>query len=529
MRIQQLEWLRNLWGRLSQNQRVGVIAIAMVALVASGLLMLSRPSQEYQTVFSGLASDDAAAIVETIQSQGIPYELGADGSTIRVPPEQVASVRLNAASNGLPKGGSVGFELFDKSSFGITEFAQQVNYQRALEGELQRTINKIDVVAASRVHIVIPEDSLFTDEQEPTTAAVVVQFKPGGKLSKQQIKGVTHLVASSVPGLNPENLTVVDSSGNPIWSGTEGDTLFAGAEDTFSMQKAYELDLSQRLETMINRVAGSDGAIVRVNAVLNWDQRSVESEIYSPDNAAPQIRSQQERTETASGSTAFTEGAPGAENNVQTFQEGAPGADTQEQSSHDITTNYELSRRVESVVEAPGKVERLTVAVMLDGNEVDPMVAQEIQNVVTTAAGIDLARGDMVTVSAVPFKALDLELPGAEASLLDRLLSVAKVLGIILIPIVAILIARRVLLKQGQDLYPAIPEYYPDYSGNPAYSATEVRQPTLQVAAVEPRAVAPAPPVERRPSMAHQQVLDLADADPSQLAALVRLWMNEEK
>ena len=137
MRIQQFAWLRNLWGRLSQNQRVGVISIAIVALLASGLLMLSRPSQQYQTAFSGLASDDAAAIVEHVQSQGIPYELSADGSTIRVPPEQVASVRLDAASNGLPKGGSVGFELFDKSSFGITEFAQQVNYQRALEGELQ--------------------------------------------------------------------------------------------------------------------------------------------------------------------------------------------------------------------------------------------------------------------------------------------------------------------------------------------------------------------------------------------------------
>ncbi|MBX6341756.1 MAG: flagellar M-ring protein FliF, partial [Thermomicrobiaceae bacterium] len=242
----QIQRARLGWGRLSSNQRLAIIAVLVTAAIAGTLLMVMRPPQRYETAFSGLASDDAAAIVDDLRSQGIPYELSGDGSTIRVPADKVADVRLSAASKGLPKGGGTGFELFDKTSFGITDFAQRVNYQRAIEGELQRTIDHIDAVAQSRVHVVIPEESLFTDQQQPTTAAVVLDLKPGRELTDAQIKGITHLVSSAVPGLKPENLTVVDSAGNPIWSGDQGTANSGvGNDDHFRLEQAYEANVER--------------------------------------------------------------------------------------------------------------------------------------------------------------------------------------------------------------------------------------------------------------------------------------------
>ncbi len=517
----QIQRARLGWGRLSSNQRLAIIAVLVTAAIAGTLLMVMRPPQRYETAFSGLASDDAAAIVDDLRSQGIPYELSGDGSTIRVPADKVADVRLSAASKGLPKGGGTGFELFDKTSFGITDFAQRVNYQRAIEGELQRTIDHIDAVAQSRVHVVIPEESLFTDQQQPTTAAVVLDLKPGRELTDAQIKGIAHLVSSAVPGLKPENLTVVDSAGNPIWSGDQGTAQSGvGNDDRFRLEQAYEANVERELQSLVSRVVGNDHVAVRVNAQMNWDQRTVDNEIYSPDNTQPQIRSQQEKTQSTNGGGTGATGVPGVDSNVQSFQEGTPQAGQSSSSSREVTTNYELSKRVEHVVQAPGQLQRLSVAVLLDGKQVDPAVAQEIQNVVTTAAGIVPQRGDTVTVSAVPFTTAPAAAQGNDSrqELIQQGLSVLKVVGLILIPIIAILFARRSLLRQ-RELRPALP---PPYATYPRPAAT----PRVTVTEAPPPPVEPPTP---QPSLAYQQVAELANADPNQIAQLIRLWMNEEQ
>jgi flagellar M-ring protein FliF len=538
MMMQQVERVRMLWGRLSQNQKIGLMFVGVTAILAVGLMFFLRPPQQYQTAFSGLASEDAAAIVENLQSSGVPYELTSDGTTIRVPKERVADVRLSAASAGLPKGGSVGFELFDKSSFGITEFAQQVNYQRALEGELQRTINRIDSIASSRVHIVIPEETLFSDEQQPTTAAVVIQFKPGGDLTEAQVKGVTHLVASSVPGLKPENLTVVNEAGALIWSGEDESSTFAGADDNFEMQKAYERDLGRELEAMVGRVVGNGQAAVRVSAMLNWDAKTTESEIYSPDGTQAQVRSQHETTDTTTGTTSAPGGEPGTDANTDTYQEGTTGAGSTESTSTDKTTNYELSKKVEHIVQAPGKLERLSVAVVLNGKEVDPVVTQEIQNVLTAAAGIVPARGDTITVSAVPFSEPAETLAAPSTGMLDRILPILKIVGMILVPLVAIFIGRKILLgnKSASDFHPAIPQgraayYQPSMAGagnagmGSSFSMTEVdHDPSMMTMPAMPTLAA-----AKQKSPAQQQVSQLAETDPAQLAQLIRIWMNEDK
>jgi flagellar M-ring protein FliF len=527
MLMQQVQRVKAIWGRLSQNQKVAVMFVGMAAVIAVGMLLLWRPPKNYDVAFSNLSSDDAAAIVDQLNGQSIPYELSADGTTIKVPSSEVANVRLSAASNGLPKGGGVGFELFDKSSFGITEFAQQVNYQRALEGELQRTINKIDSVASSRVHIVIPQETLFTEDQQPTTAAVVVQFKPGGALSAAQIKGVTHLVASSVPGLVPQNLTVVDTDGDPIWSGEDEANSMASAGDTFTMQKKYESDLARQLGSMVDQVVGPGHAAVRVNAVLNWDERTIDSETYSPDGQQGQIRSQQETTQTSTGSTTGASGVPGTDSNTgtdtQTFQEGDNATSGTQSESKDVTTNYELSKRTEHVVQAPGQVERLSVAVVLNQKQVDPVVTQQIQGVIAAAAGIDANRGDTISVSAVPFSDAQVaDTSSGGSTLLDRALDILKIVGMIAVPLVAIFFARRTLLQgKPQDLHPALTR---------PFSGPDPSQMTNRISMTEVPTTPPMPMHAVRPqSSAQQQVAALAESDPAQLAALVRMWMNEDK
>ncbi|MDI3341736.1 MAG: flagellar basal-body MS-ring/collar protein FliF, partial [Sphaerobacter sp.] len=501
------------------------------AALTIGLLLLMRPPQRYATAFSGLSGEDAAAIVEDLRSRGIPYELSADGTTIRVPEDQVATVRLDAASRGLPSGGSDGFELFDKSSFGLTDFTQRVNYQRAIEGELERTITKIDAVEAARVHIVIPEESLFIDQQQPTTAAVVLKLRPGRELGADQIRGITHLVSGSVPNLKPENLTIIDNAGNPIWSGEEEANPVAGLDERFRLQEAYERKLAQQLQALITPITGPGHAVVRVSATLNWDERSSQSEIYSPDGNQPQIRSQQERTQTTTGTVDEAGGAPGVDPNVQTFPEADATANQTQTTSREVTTNYELSKRVEQITQAPGQVQRLSVAVMLDGSQVDPAVAQEIQNVVSAAAGLVPQRGDTITVSAVPFSEVGREdlLADAGTPILEYALTALKILGLVAIPLVAILLARRVLVKPRPEVggVPVLAT-----AGGPALGAQEFAAFATQPIATEPAALSTAQAEEEaKPALPpeYEEVITLANTDPEQIAQVLRAWMNEEQ
>ncbi|MCM8749721.1 flagellar M-ring protein FliF [Thermomicrobiaceae bacterium CFH 74404] len=517
---QQLAQFRTRWDRLTPNQRVAVIGVALTALFAVTLLLVMQPPQRYAPVYTNLSGEDAAAIVEQLRQQGVPYRLSADGTTVSVPADRVADVRLALASLGLPKGGSLGFELFDRSSFGVTDFAQRVNYQRAIEGELQRTISRLDAVSSARVHIVIPEESLFAEDQQPTSAAVVLQLKPGRQLTEDQVRGIVHLVSSAVPGLQPEHLTIVDDAGNPIWSGNEAGSATAGMDEHLKAQRAYETTLATQLQAMIARIVGNGNAAVQVHATLDWDQRSVDSEIFSPNGTQPQVRSQQERVQTVEGNTTGAIGVPGVDSNVQTFQEGAGGQNQQRSELRESTTNYEVSRQVERVVQAPGQLERLSVAVVLNGSAVDPTVAQQVRDLVAAAAGIVPERGDSVTVSVVPFSATTPEEAPSGAGLIDRLLDFARIGVIVLIPLVALLIAWRVLASQRGAPQPVpVPQYR--VSSEPLAGVSAAGLGTAGTAEI------PGPPPATPPPQ-FKDLQELARRDPAVVAQLVRSWLNEE-
>jgi flagellar M-ring protein FliF len=349
---------------------------------------------------------------------------------------------------------------------------------------------------------------------------VVLQLKPGRQLTENQVRGIVHLVSSAVPGLQPEHLTVVDNAGNPIWSGNEAGSPTAGMDEHLKAQRAYETTLATQLQTMIARIVGNGNAAVQVHATLDWDQRRVDSEIFSPNGTQPQVRSQQERVQTVEGSTTGAIGVPGVDSNVQTFQEGAGGQNQQRSELRESTTNYEVSRQVERVVQAPGQLERLSVAVVLNGSAVDPTVAQQVRDLVAAAAGIVPERGDSVTVSVVPFSATAPEEAPSGAGLIDRLLNVARIGVIVLIPLLALLIAWRVLASQRGTLQPVpVPQYR--VSSEPLTGAGSASLGATSTAEI------PGPPPASPPPQ-FKELQELARRDPAMVAQLVRSWLSEE-
>ena len=294
MASQEVSGVRNqiseIWQNLGRAQQVAIAAIAVACVGLIFALISWARTPEYATVFSNLSEEDAAAIVGKLKESKTPYEIANGGSAIRVPANLLYDTRLQLASSGLPQGGGVGFELFSQTNFGMTDFIQKVNYQRALEGELSRTINHLGPVEQSRVHIVMPQPSLYTDEQKEASASVVLKLKPGQRLKDAQVRGIAQLVSSSVEGLKPEKLTIVDSNGNVL-----SDSL-GGEKDSQRMslsqldsQRTFETDLEQRTQTMLDRVLGYGKATVRVRAVLDWDQFESSSETYSPSDKLPQV------------------------------------------------------------------------------------------------------------------------------------------------------------------------------------------------------------------------------------------------
>src|SRR6266851_4399252 len=298
-----LQPIQRIWSGLSRGQRIGfgVVGAALVGL----LLFVSTIGHGADTAvaFSGLNTDDMAAIVTKLKDAKIPYEL-ADGGVIRVPSGQVQDARLATAGMGLsgkPATGS-GFELFNQPTFGQTEFTQKVNYQRALENELARSIDRMDAVDSSRVHLVIPDQTLFANQQQPTTASVMLKLKPGKHLDSAQARSISNLVAGSVEGLKAQNLAIVDVNGNTLTPDDGGNTSTGMTTKQLDAQRGYESATEQNLQAMLDRVLGSGKASVRVSALMNWDQTEQTSETYTPtDPTQTPIRTSHDIAETTNG------------------------------------------------------------------------------------------------------------------------------------------------------------------------------------------------------------------------------------
>lgn len=508
---------------MNHVQRITLGLVGLGFLAATVFFTGLSQRVEYATVFSGLNQQDAGMLVEKLKEAKVPYELADGGATIKVPAGQVADVRLQLAAEGLPLGGGVGYELFDRGTFGLTDFAQQLDYRRALEGELARTINTLSAVEQSRVHIVIPKAELYTEREQPATASVVLKLRPGGELRPDQIRGISNLVAGSVEGLKPENVNIMDTDSN-ILSDLPDDSRSGSIARATSTQMAMTLDYQKSLETsaqaLLDQVLGPGKATVRVNADLDWDQVELSSETFTPDGTVPQVRSSQETTERYGGSPDdIAGGIPGVSSNIPSYQ-GIAAVDASSTVTNtyaagyeriDKIDNYELSKVVANTVKAPGDIKRLSVAVVLDA-AVDAGQVENIENVVAAVVGLDNSRGDSITVASMPF---DRTFQQEQAKLLDEANRWAMYfeIGKVLLGIIALVVVILFVRRLAHSLQPNTAKL--DQKQRSQTPTIVVTRPELEEA-------------QDKRELILGQVTALTKTQPAAVASLLKTWIEEK-
>ena len=500
-----LESIKGTWGKLSRPMQLGVGVFVLGVFLSLVLLGLFSRT-EYQVLFSSLGVEDAGAVVSALQERGTPYKLTDGGSTVWVPEEDVFESRIALATSGVPTGGVVGFEIFNTTRLGETEADRQLRYQWALQGELTRTIRQINEVADARIHIVLPRRSLFVQESQSATASVLLQLNPGAQLTAGQVRAIANLVATSVEGLTPENVTIVDSRGTVLNSPSMME-LGGNVSDRFEMQWLYEQQLENSVVAMLERIYGFGNVVARINAVLDFAHLEQYNETFSPINRGEGlVRSSQSAEESYSGTSTGAGGVPGVDSNVPgyVFLE-EEGGTTEWQRSEDIT-NYELNRTETWTTTLPGQVTNLAVSVWING-DLTPTQLASIEESVIRATGLRTDRGDNVYVASVPFEVSPFvgDLPTLEVSTGVPLYWIIA-LGILLLLALLFVVFRK---------KSPVPEEVPVAASLDIVVDDELPERALT-------------PEERERQTMRKQIEKLAEEKPEDVASLMRTWLVDD-
>jgi len=427
------------WSQLGSGQKLAFLAIALLTLGAGSLLLRVASEPEYTTLFANMNPEDASSIVDELTSANVPYRLIQAGTAIQVPVDRVYDLRLDLAAKGLPSSGPVGFEVFDDASLGMTPFQQQIHYRRALEGELGRTITRLQPVKWARVHINIPERTAFRRDRKPPTAAVVVSLAPGQSLSASESAGITQLIAGAVEGLEASGVTIVDAKGR-LLAKPQAETESAMAAGVIELQRKIEMDLTQRAQSILDAALGSGKSVITIAADINRQRFEEKQERVNPDESA--VVSTQSTEEARTTPASAFGGIPGTPSNLPGGEAAVAG--TGEQGTETITRetlNFDVSRSRSTTVVPMGEIKRLSIAVLVDGTYIDPVIPEaadaadgtpppsaapvyqprteeELQtytDIVKRTVGFDSQRGDTIEVRNIAFRSpleeLDLSEP----------------------------------------------------------------------------------------------------------------------
>lgn len=404
-----VESAKNLWSGFSLTKRMIVAGIAVVVVAGFIGLAIWLNMPEYKLLYTNLSPEDASRIVKMLQTDKVSYRLENDGTTIMVPAAQVYDLRLKVAGEGGLVGQGIGFEIFDQTKVGQTDFVQKVNYMRALQGELARTISEFPSVENARVHLVIPRRSLFVEERQAPSASVVLKLQnPQQKPDPKEITAILNMMLMSVEGLDKAHVSITDNTGKVLYEPQE-DSLTAHSATQLEHRLQVQRDLERRIEELLTPVFGPGKVIAKVNADLDFSQKTIRREIFDPETAT--VRSQQTSEESQQGQANLESGTP----EVNFRGDGVMGTvSTQNGSRETRTTNYEINKEEQNIISNVGDVTRLTVAVIVDGTyqkvddkwEFAPRSKEELDRVhalVANAVGINEKRGDMLEVSSVAF------------------------------------------------------------------------------------------------------------------------------
>ena len=539
---------------------MGAVAAALIFFFLFIIARVTTPAMA--PLFTELTLDDSARIVRELETQGIQYELKGEGATILVPKDKVARTRMRLAETGLPRGGNVGYEIFDRTdTLGTTSFVQNVNHVRALEGELSRTIRSIDRIAAARVHLVIPERQLFTRDRQEPSASIVLQVR--GSLEMSQVRAIRHLVASAVRGLKAERISIVDERGQLLADGS-GDSA-TGASGLEERNAAFERKIKEQIDAIVTSVVGANRARVTVSAELDYSRIQQTSDSFDPEGRV--VRSTQTREEqSANGSNSNNDGVTVANevpgNNQPRNQQ--PQQNTQPRDSAKKTeevVNYEITRTTRTETLEPGRVKRISVAVLVDGlytkgtnNEVtyQPRTKEDLERItalVRSAIGFNEKRGDMIEVVNLRFaEPTVISQSAGDTGFLSLLrfttddimrsieIGVMLILGLLVLLFVVRPLVRRVITPEEGATGGLMPSAIGATPALAAPGAVQMPAPPIAPAPPSPRQNSDHPAarlIESAQIMgeAHQKSMqkvgELVQSNPGETVSVLRQWMNE--
>ena len=523
------------WEKIDLNHKLTIILLGTILVVGVLSLIYYSSKPKYSLLYDELDAESASLIKEYLDDEKIPYRLKKGGKAIYIPKNKVYAVRISLAGKGIPKKGhTVGFEIFDKTNLGMTEFVQKVNFYRAIQGELARTISSIDGVESARVHIVIPEESIFKEDQKEPSASIALKLRAPGILDATQIAGIKQLVASSVEGLKPNKISIIDNWGNVLARPVSEDGSASEEATThIALQKAVENHYVKKIQSLLEGVLGKNNAVVRVNAELNFDRIEKTMETYNPESAV--VRKEVITTESSSGKSATAKGAPGVQTNLKN-EKSVSGRQEESSTSREIVKNeYEIDKTVQHIVQGVGEIKSLTASVFIrqkvekgkDGKlKPVPRSAEEMatfEEIVKNALGFDPKRGDRVTVKEIVFNVpevpeivKELNKQVKREKLMSMIKTISGSLAIILLAVFAFILFKKVKVEE-VAVAPAEMEIEGERPVAPEGAAAESAAPAGEAHEE----------VAKR-AFIESDVANIVEQQPEEAALVIKKWIEQQ-
>lgn len=522
------EQFRAYWTDRTTSQRILIAGLAISVTIAFALMIywLNRP--DYRVLYTKLYPEDASKVVSMLQASKEPYKLENNGQTILVPVDRVYDLRLKIAGEGSLHGQGIGFEIFDDIQIGQTDFVQHINYQRALQGELARTVSEFPQIERARVHLVIPHKSLFIEDQMDPSASVILMLKAGEKLDEKQVNGIVNLITMAVEGLDKSHITVTDMKGQPLYHPDEDETTMGMSTTQLEYKAQMERTLERRIMELLGPVVGPEKVIARINADLDFSQKTTRKETFDPDGSV--VRSETRSEESTQGRANVDGGVP--EPNFR--GDGFTGSlSTQDSARESRTTNFEINKEEQNIISPVGELQRLSVAVIVDGMYelaaegageyvYTPRTEEElnrIRNLVRNAIGYDEVRGDTLEVSNIAFGEPEpLDSQGLMRTIAEYVQRLGKpFLNGLLIFLFLILVVRPVVMAL---IKPRVAEQeMEEVAGLPGAERLALEEEDVDEEALD---------TSRRLENAKSQAAQLAEQNMDQAVRLLKTWLKQE-
>ena len=533
------------YGAVDPGTKLLAFLILFVLIAAVSVAVFLNRQPDYSLLFSNLSEATAADVVRVLDDNGFQYELKNGGRNVYVDKAVANKVKLILKAKGLPKDGDrVGFEIFDKTNLGVTDFVQTIQHHRALAGELERTIGAIKGVDSVRVHIVLPEEKLFEKEKQEPTATILLTLTHEGALDSNQIDGIRQLTASSVEGLKPKSITIVDNFGNVLAASQDGDEGVGLMTSRMTVQRSVEAYYIKKVQTLLDSVLGAGNSVVRVDAMLDFNKIEETEEKFDPESAV--VRQETITTEKTAGSTSSSKGAPGVQSNMTPGVKNSGSGNSQEnQTSREVLNNkYEIDKKITHVIRSVGDIKKLSISVFLkqkskldkDGKPVigedgkiqfDPRPADELKSyndIVNNAIGFDDKRGDKVVIKEVPFdKRVDLsEYAPKQFSSGDVNSLIAPAIKFMVLGGLVLFFSRNVMRKGGGDSLQAPRKSSGASSGEepPQMESPAVGSDLLALREKGLKAV-------EKGAFVESEITKLVDNFPSETEVVLKKWLKE--